>query len=84
MYPTNVPYLHEFCAFSVAHLKIVIPHLKLEQLATVTCLALYPPEIRGAAKILSRHRLAPPREIHSSRDDFFQKLSKSHNYYFIS
>ena len=45
---------------------------------------LYEPEIRGAAKILSRHRLAWPREMHSSRDDFFQKLSKSHNYYFIS
>ena len=38
-------------------------------------------EVRGAAKILSHHRLAPPREMHSSRDDFFQKLSKSHNYH---
>ena len=28
MYPTDVPHLHEFCTFSV-------PHLKLEQLATL-------------------------------------------------
>ena len=35
VYPTNVPHLHGFCTFSVPHLKIVVPHLKLEQLATL-------------------------------------------------
>ena len=33
MYPTDVAHLHGFCTFSVPHLKIVVPHLKLEQLA---------------------------------------------------
>ena len=35
MYPTDVPHLRGFCIFSVPHLKIVVPHLKLEQLATL-------------------------------------------------
>ena len=35
MYPTDVPHLHGFCTFSVPHLKIVVSHLKLEQLATL-------------------------------------------------
>ena len=35
VYPTDVPRLHGFCTFSVPHLKIVVPHLKLEQLATL-------------------------------------------------
>ena len=35
MYPTDVPHLHGFYIFSVPHLKIVVPHLKLEQLATL-------------------------------------------------
>ena len=35
VYPTDVPHLHEFCTFSVPYLKIVVPHLKLEQLATL-------------------------------------------------
>ena len=35
VYPMDVPHLHGFCTFSVPHLKIVVPHLKLEQLATL-------------------------------------------------
>ena len=40
MYPTDVPHLHGFCTFSVPYLKIVVPHLKLGQLAT-----LHPPKM---------------------------------------
>ena len=36
VYPTDVPHLHGFCTFSVPHLKIVVPHLKLKQLATLS------------------------------------------------
>ena len=35
MYPTDVPHLHGFYTFSVPHLKIIVPHLKLERLATL-------------------------------------------------
>ena len=31
----GVPHLHGFCTFNVPHLKIFVPHLKLEQLATL-------------------------------------------------
>ena len=35
VYPTDVPRLHGFCTFSVAHLKFVLPHLQVEQLPTL-------------------------------------------------
>ena len=32
MYPMDVPHLHRFRTFNVLHLKVFVPHSKLEQL----------------------------------------------------